>query len=118
MVSTLMPVEAGMFSPKNRSFHKKNTPSIKNAKHASLSSSWLRSIMQMFDNCFVHSADGRAKEEEKGTYGVCLRSLPDRKWEVQWASGDIEVVSAGSLKEESKPTKESIEIVHLHNGLR
>ena len=61
---------------------------------------------------------GQKKRRRERVYGVCLKSLPERKWEVQWASGEIEVVSAGSLKEESTPTKESIEIVHLHNGLR
>lgn len=61
---------------------------------------------------------GQKKRRRERVYGVCLLSLSDRKWEVQWASGETDIVFAGSLKEESKPTKELIEIVHLHNGLR
>ena len=51
-------------------------------------------------------------------YGVCVKSLPNRKWQVKWASGDLEDVLAGNLKEENQPSRESIELANLQNGIR
>ena len=73
-----MRVEAGTLSPKNRSFHRKNTPSTKNAKHAILTSSGVRSIMQMLDYCCVHASNGRTKEEEKGACVRCVSEVVAR----------------------------------------
>ena len=61
---------------------------------------------------------GKKRRVRERVYGVIMRSLDSGKWEVQWAGGDIEAVSPGSLKNEGEPTPETEEMVMLYKRSR
>ena len=47
-------------------------------------------------------------------YGVIMDSTVDGKWEVQWAGGDVEAISPGSLKNEGEPSPETEDMVKIY----
>ena len=47
-------------------------------------------------------------------YGVIMDSTVDGKWEVQWAGGDVEAMSPGSLKNEGEPSPETEDMVKIY----
>ena len=47
-------------------------------------------------------------------YGIIIGSTEDGKWKVKWASGEVEDLAPGSLKNEGEPTAETEEIVQQY----
>jgi hypothetical protein len=45
-----------------------------------------------------------------------MGSTVDGKWEVQWAGGDVEAMSPGSLKNEGGPCAETEDMVKIYNA--
>ena len=46
----------------------------------------------------IGPASGRKRKTRERVYGVIMRSLESSKWEVQWAGGQYEALTPGSLR--------------------
>ena len=61
---------------------------------------------------------GRQRKVRERIRGVIVRSLPDQKWLVQWATGQTEEMKSNCLKNEEEPSEITMDMVRMYNQPR
>ena len=61
---------------------------------------------------------GKKRKRRERVYGIIVRSVADKIWEVLWSRGEVEECFSSTLKFEGEATEETLDVVRNRNTSR